>query len=145
MSTTKEINKDIQIIPVKKSNVCAGKTISAHEIKQKNKQQNKQTVEIKVKEQETEIIKRSEEPKLQDIEIKKMGRPTKENVLRGMDYYNEKRDDILKQKKSYYEQKKEERLKYQQEWYLKKRQEEYKSKHDGSLDGFTGIKKYSKK
>ena len=154
--------KDTQIIPLKNKRSCAGKTIPAHVAKQQKKQRNKLTAEIKVpdikeiqngehnvKTEEIKEIKeeiKEEIPKQENIiepKKKKMGRPTKENVLRGMDYYNDKRNEILKQKKSYYNNHKTERKGYQNRWYTKKKQEEYKATHGGSLDGFE-IRQYNK-
>jgi len=140
--------KDTQIIPLKKNRSCAGKTIPAHVAKQQNKQRNKRTAEIKVPDikeiqneehnvQKEEI--KEEIPKQENIiepKKKKIGRPKKEGTLRGMNYYHEKQNDILKQKKDYYKRNTDKRLEYQREWYLKKKQEEYKKEHGDSLDGF---------
>jgi len=58
----------------------------------------------------------------------------------GMEYYHNKRDEILKQKKEYYQKNKDKRREYQAQRYLKKKEEEYKATH-GSLEGFPGIRK----
>ena len=62
----------------------------------------------------------------------------------GMEYYHNKRDEILKQKKEYYQKNKDKRKEYQAQRYLKKKEEEYK-KANGSLEGFKGIRKKTKK
>ena len=92
-----------------------------------------------------EDIVRSENPKLPEQEIKyekKLIYPKKTVI--GKDYYKEKRDDILKQKKEYYKNNKEKRIEYQSQWYQRKKEEEYKAKNNGSLEGFVAPKKYNK-
>ena len=126
------IHTDIELIP--KNEIDIQESIEITEVKRSEKP--------KLPEIEQE---KSEEPKMQIVKYKKtiyMRKPKKKIFGSGMEYYYNKRDEILKQKKEYYEKNKGKRQEYQSQWYHKKKEEEYIKEH-GNLDGFE-IREYNK-